>query len=337
MQSLFEPWNRSWRRTLAFGIAVAAIGAVIGLLIDQVVLPSRGAGLESSWPGTGSAEPGVITAELHDANSTQHGLRVLFIGNSFTAYNSMPEMVTKLAVGNTERPRSLVVEEYAPGGSTLLEAAHDPQLIRLVNGAHWDMVVLQEQSQLPELSYWLKNETLPVVTWLNVLIQHNGRPGGAIPLEFETWGYQHGDQANYAGDSYEAMQQRLHDGYGYLANVQGLGFVPVGDAWALAHRRQPLLQLWGDDGRHASLAGSYLTAAVFDQALANYASGNRRPLNPEGNRYTAGLPSAEAAWLRHIAALSWRNALAGSVKNSVTLPRFPPVTQRRTVSLIRGR
>jgi hypothetical protein len=286
---LFERWDRSRRLSAVLACVIALTGVAIGLAIDAYVLaaPSVSAPLS-------------ISAELRLARSDRPGLRVLFIGNSFTDANSMIEMVSRLSSRNTGAPRPIVALEYAPGGSTLQSAASDPQLFRLLMGAHWNVVVLQEQSQLPELPYWLTNSTLPAVAKLKTLITRDG----AVPLLFETWGYRNGDLYNTPDDNYTAMQNRLHQGYGYVGRSQGIDIAPVGDAWALALREQPSLPLWGGDGHHPSVEGSYLTAAVISDTLAHLLP-TQGDTTPTGS-YTAGLDPTSAAWLRDIAQSSLR-------------------------------
>lgn len=50
------------------------------------------------------------------------------------------------------------------------------------------------------------------------------------------------------------------------ADVGGL-FVPAGDAWLAAWRRDPRLPLYSDDDFHPSVAGSYLAALVIYRVL----------------------------------------------------------------------
>ncbi len=62
-----------------------------------------------------------------------------------------------------------------------------------------------------------------------------------------TAGYEHG---NGSGDSYQAMQLRLYQGYAAVGSEIGADVVPVGVAWEVAHLQQP-----GLDPSRARLPG----------------------------------------------------------------------------------
>ena len=91
------------------------------------------------------------------------------------------------------------------------------------------------------------------------------------------------------------MQTRLEQGYTALGARIHNAVVPVGIAWRKALERDPGLDLWADDGRRLSEAGSYLTACVFYGFLES------RP--PAWSSFTAGLDRAEA---RLLARVAWR-------------------------------
>jgi hypothetical protein len=287
---LTEPVDWSSRRTWALIVAVAAIGALATFAVR---------GLVSSANSSRPADP------LAAVQSRGPGLKVLFIGNSFTSSNAMPTMVKQLAADSPGAARKVIALAYAPGGSRLSRAVHDPWLLRLLRGVHWNIVVVQEQSQLPALPYWLVNETAPALRTLTSLIRRDG----ARPVLFETWGYEHGDLANLPGDSYAAMQGRLRYGYAYLGGAEGIGIVPVGDAFGRALAARPSLALWADDGHHPSLEGSYLAAATFNAALDLLAPGHGPDADPDRATFTAGLDAGTAAWLRQIASDTVRQEL----------------------------
>lgn len=51
------------------------------------------------------------------------------------------------------------------------------------------------------------------------------------------------------------MQNRLRDGYAYLARQDHVAVVPVGDAWSVALAQRPASPLWDSDGHYPSLEG----------------------------------------------------------------------------------
>ena len=75
-------------------------------------------------------------------------MRVLFIGNSYTYYHRMPELVAALAASGTPGAR-LVCESVTEGGMTLEWHAHNDETLRAIRQGGWDAVVMQEQSTRP--------------------------------------------------------------------------------------------------------------------------------------------------------------------------------------------
>jgi hypothetical protein len=235
-------------------------------------------------------------------SSEERGLRVLFVGNSFTYYNEMPALVGELATNDPGAEEVFSVSYTAPNW-TLRKAADDDGLAELLREVGWDVVVLQEQSQL--LSLWedlRRSEVYPAVRSLYRDITVNG----GETLLFLTWGYEEGDRRNVPGDTFEAMQSRLAHGYRELAGELDVDVAPVGPAWAEALRRNPRLELWASDGRHPGRAGSYLAACVLYAVLTGR--------DPTGSSFTGGLGEEEARLLQRAAAdvVQARTAVANS-------------------------
>src|SRR5690349_4503520 len=75
-------------------------------------------------------------------------LRVLFIGNSYTYVNSMPQIVADIAASMGD---TVVWDMAAPGGATFYDHCTDPVTLAKIGAGGWDYVALQEQSQTPAL------------------------------------------------------------------------------------------------------------------------------------------------------------------------------------------
>jgi hypothetical protein len=270
----------------------ALMRRLIGITTCAVVGIAIGVSIYAALVGAGVArnpfDP-VPRGDIALARSTRPGLRVLFVGNSFTFRNALAAMVHDLAVYDRGGPRLFAVEYAAPGW-TLEDAASSHGLRQLLDDVPWDVVVLQEQSQL--LSFpsaeW-QDETYPFARTLHDRIASDG----ARTLLFMTWGYRLGDRHNLPDDTFLAMQERLAQGYSELAAELPASVAPVGSAWAEALRERPGLDLWDSDGRHPNVAGSYLAACVFYKVLTGR--------DPSRSRFTAGLQSGEAHFLQQIA------------------------------------
>jgi uncharacterized protein DUF4886 len=237
-----------------------------------------------------------LEGDIELARGNRSGLRVLFVGNSFTFKNSLPRMVHDLAAGNPGGTPIFSVEYAAPGWS-LHQANKDDGLKSLLREVRWDVVVLQEKSWL--LSYpedrW-RRETYPSARDLHKEISADG----ARTLLFMTWGYALGDRLHEPHDTYAAMQARLADGYSRLGAELGVEVVPAGLAWTEALRRNPALDLWAGDGKHPGRLGSYLAACVFYAELSGR--------EPTRSRFTAGIDPKQARLLQRVAGTVLRSS-----------------------------
>src|SRR5687768_8568222 len=79
-------------------------------------------------------------------NSTAQTRKVLFLGNSYTGVNNLPQLVhdAALSAGDT-----LIFDNNTPGGYTLEYHAQDITTQNKIMAGGWDYVVLQGQSQEP--------------------------------------------------------------------------------------------------------------------------------------------------------------------------------------------
>jgi hypothetical protein len=209
----------------------------------------------------------VLQGDLAGARSTRPGLRVLFVGNSATYYNAMPQMVQKLAAADPGARPVFSVSYTAPGWS-LRSASRDDRLADLIQDVRWDTVVLQEHSVRAAASPERRSrETDPYVRDLYRRISARG----ASTKIFMTWPYRQDSD---------------------LAAVLHLNVVPVLPALMYSHRRRPDLQLWLED-RHTNRAGSFLTACMFYVYVTSR--------DPAKSSYTAGLPEGGARFLKSLA------------------------------------
>jgi hypothetical protein len=219
-------------------------------------------------------------------------LRVFFIGNSLTFYNDMPKMVERLAWADGV---NLHAEQHAPGGATLNDHESSPEVSRQLARGGWDFVVLQEQSQLPAFSdEQVRNDMFPPAQGL-ARMARAASPGVQIVV-YSTPAHKDGNpglEANYPGiGTYDGMQRRSIRTYEALAPTVNAVIAPAGVAWMRARAADPSADFYRDD-RHPSVEGSYLIACVFYATLTGRTA--------VGNRYTAGLDSATAAWLQQMA------------------------------------
>jgi len=77
---------------------------------------------------------------------SQKTKRVLFLGNSYTYVNNLPQIIADIA---NSKGDTLIFESNTPGGYTLQGHYTNSTSLNKIMLGNWDFVVLQEQSQLP--------------------------------------------------------------------------------------------------------------------------------------------------------------------------------------------
>jgi hypothetical protein len=134
----------------------------------------------------------------------------------------------------------------------------------MMENKDWDFVILQERSGIPAMAEERDSVMFPQVRIFNEQIQIKG----GEPILFMTWGNKDGLQR--AGhDSYEAMQSEIASAYLAIGEELGVRVAPVGIAWQHVLEQEPQLELWGIDGIHPSLEGSFLAANVIYATIFN--------------------------------------------------------------------
>jgi len=176
-------------------------------------------------------------------------LRVLFIGNSHTFLNYMPQMLTEL-VRAAGRGVVLHAEQSVGDGASLEWHWNQAATPEKIAARRWDYVVLQDRSAGP-----LENRES--FERYGRLLEATIRAQGARTVFYMTW-------AKRARPETQAL---LSEAYGAIARELGALLAPVGSAWQRAQQLDPEILLHHADGRHANPAGSYLAACVFFAVL----------------------------------------------------------------------
>jgi hypothetical protein len=199
-----------------------------------------------------------IESLRNETNSiASENVRILFIGNSLTAKNDLPEKFLRFAIA---AKKNLQVFQSLLPGATLAEHSTSSQTIGLLQARQYTHVVLQEQSYFLSLGLVEeKRHTWPAADALKTLA------GNAQVVLYETFAYQNGI---YGTDTYEDMQSRVCEGYENLRQHLGCETAHVGKTWARARsgleaRNLSVRMLYGDDTHHPSRKGTFLAASVI--------------------------------------------------------------------------
>lgn len=221
----------------------------------------------------------------------QEPKNVLFIGNSYTDVNNLPQLVQRVAESAGAR---ITYQSSTPGGCTFAQHCTNESM-RLIQQGGWDVVVLQEQSQLPSFPQGqVERECLPYAAQLvDSIYAHN--PDGEA-MFYMTWGRRDGDQQNAVYfpvlGTYEGMDSMLYERYMYMARENDASVCPVGRVWRYIRGDRPDLELYDRDGSHPSLAGSYAAACAFYTMIFRD--------SPDRITFSADLDADNARYIRDV-------------------------------------
>ena len=252
------------------------------MLLDVNANPDL-AGFWANWSSTGGSEN---VSNNQTGGTSTPSYEVLMYGNSYTAANGLDGLVQDLLreVGDAN------VSANAGGGMTLeghrakVNASGDAWNTSL-SGQAWDVIVLQDQSQIPGFprtqSDWVDSKDAAIA-----LTERIDDEGADVML-LMTWGRRSGDSMNTVRyPNFTAMNDHLLQGYlDYASNATSahpsasVYVAPVGLAFAKIH--DDLLaagtdpdqsgtlfhDLYTSDGSHPSLHGSYLAATTLHAAI----------------------------------------------------------------------
>jgi PKD repeat protein len=224
----------------------------------------------------------------------QNTLSVLFIGNSYTSYNNLPQLVQSLS---TSAGKTLNIDSSIPGGYLMSSHLNDATTFAKISQGNWDYVVLQEQSQIPTIEFYRDNDMYPAMTDLKALIEQYN-PCAKI-ITYMTWGRRYGGQQCDPSGTYcspvfanfNQMQNSLTSAYLEISEQLNVQCAPVGVVWQNILNNSTHV-LHSGDNSHPNMDGSYVAACtIFSSIWKQGAS---------GLSYTAGLSSTLAQYYQLI-------------------------------------
>jgi hypothetical protein len=235
-------------------------------------------------------------------------LAILFLGNSYTAANSLPVLFQDITdSAGYVRP---YVRSYTPSGYTFELHRADQVVQSLLKSGfssekQWDVVILQEQSEIPAYSranQALHKSSIASAVSLAHLVKESN-PNAHIIL-FETWARDaklwstNGVNQAGVGANSDDMQERLRAWYEEAANAISVSIgtpvsiASVGDLWQTNYHSTNWIQLHDKDGSHPNFAGSYLAALEIFSTVYN--------TSPQKVNYQGALSNAEIILLKNI-------------------------------------
>ena len=179
---------------------------------------------------------------LHAQGDT---LKVLFVGNSFTYFYNLPQVVSAMAA---HKDVPIMTRQSTVGGSNLEQhwkALRETRTRALIPSEAWDYVVFNNHS----LSSLRDSSGFMEYGKKFARLVHDQ---GATPVFMMTWAYQ----------SNPLMQHEVRRAYERLAEESGAICFPAGMLFHSARSLRPDLNLFFDD-KHPSELGTYMLGLAF--------------------------------------------------------------------------
>lgn len=181
-------------------------------------------------------------------------MRVLFIGNSHTYVNDMPQIFAEIC---RKSGVSTEVTMLTHGGMGWDFHKEQPEVRFNIRYGNYDAVVLQHTAH-PMGDLGVMHESgARLIEWV--------KEANARPVLYMTW------TAERDG---AAAQSGMSEPYRRLAKEYGCDIAPVGEAWWRFHAACPGETLYAEDGEHASLTGSTLAAFTVASVILGRPAAN---------------------------------------------------------------
>lgn len=190
--------------------------------------------------------------------------RILFVGNSYTYYHDMPERV--FAPMAAEAGHDFEVQAVTHGGYKLAWYA-DPEneegkrLRRVVEGRHFDCIVLQDHSlsTIEDSGAFFGG-----IRGMKELLKDNTDRF----VLYATWGRKPGcETLEELGMTNEEMTRHIAEHYDEAGQRFDMKVAHVGKAFAECTRQNPEAELYFTDLHHSSVLGSTIAAETILKAI----------------------------------------------------------------------
>lgn len=215
-------------------------------------------------------------------------LRILWVGNSFTYFDSAHVKLQAIAEGEG---RAVEINAQLQGGYSFQRHLYRDQTMSAIMYYVYDVAILQDQSrhlalyaQAPERCALISKDAQELTDRIHIY-----SPNAQIYLE-QTWAFEDGDFGGFG--SWETFDKLLQEGTAMVARNIGAKVDPIGEAFRICRETHPEIELYTPDRKHPSAYGAYMKACVTYIAIFG------RPIM---NATNCGLDSTKCAILRGIA------------------------------------
>ncbi len=177
-------------------------------------------------------------------------MKILFLGNSHTFFNDMPELFARFMEKTAGQKPEVVMLAYP--GRDLDWHLREYYALRfnLMYGGYDYCVIQQAAHPYPPVEATLET---------GACIIDLCRRCGVEPVVYMTW----------AEKRFPENQQKMIDTCEKLARDHGTLLAPIGCVWQKVQQERPDIELYHTDGEHAGPYGDFLIAAVLCSLFAD--------------------------------------------------------------------
>ena len=239
------------------------------------------------------------------AQTSDSPLNVLFVGNSLTYFNNMPQQFEQIA---DEQGHHVTVDQHTPGGTGFVHHVANNTLYQKFRDQVWDYVILQPGSnESPGFSYPIAETITRGKRLRDSIIKYS--PCASIHYYEISYGIVNNTPASFT--QYQDRQTLIKNNLTQMATETGIPFVPVGECFKASMETDDSQFLWVNYGDiHPNAKGSYLAACSFFNGIFKNPIVNTAQLG--------GLSIADALYLRNQAENTTLNSLDSSLINTYT-------------------
>ena len=180
-------------------------------------------------------------------------IKVLFVGNSFTFYYNLPQVVE--AMSEFSESTQIEARHSLVSGSTLLDHLNQDKgtkTIEILNTQSFDYVVINHHSlaalDRADTFFQTSKKMVDLI-----------RSKNASPIFMMTWGYK----------SNPLMIDSISKAYNAMGSQLDVDIVPCGLLFSEARKLRPDLTLFDDDDKHPSKNATYLNGLAFYKYFTN--------------------------------------------------------------------
>lgn len=182
-------------------------------------------------------------------------MKVLFLGNSHTFFNDMPELFARFAERTTGAKPDVTMLAYSGRDLDWHRREYFSLRFNLMHGGYDYCVIQQAAHPYPPIEATLG-------TGADIIdLCHRC---GVKPVVYMTWAEKH----------FPENQQKMIDTCERLAAENNALLAPIGRVWQSVQQARPDIELYHTDGEHAGPYGDFLIAAVLCRLLAGSVSGS---------------------------------------------------------------